>query len=57
MNYFEFRDKRPALDVIEWPGIEVTESELTPEEIDQWTQKASEHSKPSLSWPVLLPQR
>lgn len=57
MNYFEFRDKRPAWDVIEWPQIEVTEKQLTDEEIEQWTQTVSEHSKPSLCWPVLLPWR
>lgn len=48
MNYFEFRDKRPALDVIEWPQIEVTESQLTDEEIEQWTQRVNEQCKPSL---------
>lgn len=45
MNYYEFRDKRPALDVVEWPGIEVTEQELTTEELERWTQKLRDSSE------------
>lgn len=55
MNYFEYNDKRPSLDVIEAPEIFVTEQPLTDTEIEQWTQRVSEPSKPSLSWPALLP--
>lgn len=48
MDYFEFRDKRPSLDVVEWPGIEVTETELTEKEIEQWTQTLNGFSLPPL---------
>lgn len=49
MNYFEYVDKRPALDVIEWPGIEVTETELTLEEIRQWKKTRLDSSEECFS--------
>jgi len=55
MNYFEFRDNRPSLDVVDWPGIQVTETELTNEEREQWTQKANDFFRPYL-WPRAFSQ-
>lgn len=46
MTYYEFNDKRTSLDVVEWPGIEVTETELTEKEIERWTLSLKSSSLP-----------
>lgn len=55
MNYFDFLAKQTSWDVVEMDGIQVSERELTDEEIEKWTQTVSEPFKPTLYSEALLP--
>ena len=56
MNLWEYRHKAPSWDVVEVEGIQVTERELTDEEIREWTKKLSDSGERSCL-PVLPAQR
>ena len=42
MNYFEHNSKATSWDVVECDSIEVTERELTDEELSQWIRKLND---------------
>ena len=47
MDYFDWLNKGPSFDLIEWPGIVVTETELTKEERERWNQNQETPSEAS----------
>ncbi len=44
MNYFDFNAKATSWDVVDFKPIEVTERELTDEEVKQWIRTLSDLS-------------
>ena len=42
MNYYEHNAKATSWDVLEFQPIEVSERQLTDEEIEQWTRRLSD---------------